>query len=99
MAHIHNLGFPRVGKKRELKFAVEAYWRGQLTQTELTEKGKVIRAENWAIQAEAGIELLPVGDFAWYDHVLNSSLLVGAIPKRHVNTDGNVDLDTLFRIG
>jgi len=99
MAHIHNLGFPRVGKKRELKFAVEAYWRGELTQAELLEKGKVIRAENWAIQAEAGIELLPVGDFAWYDHVLNTSLLVGATPKRHVNTDGSVDLDTLFRVG
>ena len=46
MAHIHNLGFPRVGKKRELKFAVEAYWRGELTQVELQEKGKVIRAKN-----------------------------------------------------
>ncbi|TLX45651.1 5-methyltetrahydropteroyltriglutamate--homocysteine S-methyltransferase [Pseudoalteromonas phenolica] len=99
MAYIHNLGFPRVGKKRELKFAVEAYWRGELTQVELLEKGKIIRAENWAIQAEAGIELLPVGDFAWYDHVLNTSLLVGATPKRHVNIDGSVDLDTLFRVG
>ncbi|ALO41579.1 5-methyltetrahydropteroyltriglutamate--homocysteine S-methyltransferase [Pseudoalteromonas phenolica] len=98
MAYIHNLGFPRIGKKRELKFAVESYWRGEINQDELLEKGKAIRVENWAIQANAGIELLPVGDFAWYDHILNTSLLLGAIPKRHVNTDGSVDLDTLFRV-
>ncbi|MCF2825391.1 5-methyltetrahydropteroyltriglutamate--homocysteine S-methyltransferase [Pseudoalteromonas sp. L23] len=98
MALTHNLGFPRVGKKRELKFAVERYWSGDLTQDDLIAEGKRIRAENWALQADAGVDLLPVGDFAWYDHVLNISLLVGAIPSRHKN-DESVNLDTLFRIG
>ncbi|NNG42890.1 5-methyltetrahydropteroyltriglutamate--homocysteine S-methyltransferase [Pseudoalteromonas sp. NEC-BIFX-2020_002] len=99
MAQLHNLGFPRIGTKRELKFAVESYWAGKISQAELLEKGKTIRAKNWALQADAGIELLPVGDFAWYDHVLSTSLLIGAVPKRHQKTDGSVDLDTLFRIG
>ncbi|WP_405128612.1 5-methyltetrahydropteroyltriglutamate--homocysteine S-methyltransferase [Pseudoalteromonas sp. PB2-1] len=98
MAQLHNLGFPRIGKKRELKFAIESYWAGKINQQVLLERGKSIRQENWALQANAGIDLLPVGDFAWYDHVLNTSLLVGAIPKRHYSEEGNVDLDTLFRI-
>ncbi|WP_404339438.1 5-methyltetrahydropteroyltriglutamate--homocysteine S-methyltransferase [Pseudoalteromonas mariniglutinosa] len=99
MAQLHNLGFPRIGKKRELKFAVEAYWAGKSSLQQLQQQGQAIRAENWALQADAGIELLPVGDFAWYDHVLSTSLLVGAVPARHQTADGNVDIDTLFRIG
>jgi len=99
MATIHSLGFPRVGKRRELKHAVEAYWAGDLSRTELFVKGQAIRAQNWALQASAGIELLPVGDFAWYDHVLATSLMVGAIPKRHQDDNETVDIDTLFRMG
>tara|TARA_R110001606_G_scaffold11368_11_gene49475 strand:+ start:2249 stop:4144 length:1896 start_codon:yes stop_codon:yes gene_type:complete len=99
MAQLHNLGFPRIGRKRELKFAVESYWAGKISQAQLLEQGKTIRAENWALQADAGIDLLPVGDFAWYDHVLSTSLLIGAVPKRHQKADGSIDLDTLFRIG
>ncbi|ATC95166.1 5-methyltetrahydropteroyltriglutamate--homocysteine S-methyltransferase [Pseudoalteromonas tunicata] len=99
MATIHNLGFPRVGKRRELKHAVEAYWAGDLSRTELFVKGQAIRAQNWALQANAGIALLPVGDFAWYDHVLATSLMVGAIPKRHQDDNETVDIDTLFRMG
>ena len=99
MAQLHNLGFPRIGRKRELKFAVESYWAGKISQAQLLEQGKTIRAENWALQADAGIDFLPVGDFAWYDHVLSTSLLIGAVPKRHQKADGSIDLDTLFRIG
>ncbi|OHU86737.1 MULTISPECIES: 5-methyltetrahydropteroyltriglutamate--homocysteine S-methyltransferase [Pseudoalteromonas] len=99
MTQIHNLGFPRIGKKRELKFAIEAYWAGKITQDELIEKGREIRAQNWKLQAQAGVELLPVGDFAWYDHVLNTSLLLGAVPERHRNHNEEINLDTLFRIG
>lgn len=99
MAQLHNLGFPRIGRKRELKFAVESYWAGKISQEQLLDQGKTIRAENWALQADAGIDLLPVGDFAWYDHVLSTSLLIGAVPKRHQKADGSIDLDTLFRIG
>ncbi|WP_105200455.1 5-methyltetrahydropteroyltriglutamate--homocysteine S-methyltransferase [Pseudoalteromonas sp. T1lg10] len=98
MARIHNLGFPRIGKRRELKFAIEAYWAGDITQEELRQRGAQIRQENWAMQSEAGIELVPVGDFAWYDQVLSTSMLVGAIPARHQSDSSNA-LDTLFRIG
>ncbi|MFC3032210.1 5-methyltetrahydropteroyltriglutamate--homocysteine S-methyltransferase [Pseudoalteromonas fenneropenaei] len=99
MATVHNLGFPRIGKRRELKFAIEAYWAGEIDKQELQARGKAIRAENWALQAQAGVELLPIGDFAWYDHVLNTSLLLNAVPTRHQDQAGEVNLDTLFRIG
>ena len=99
MAHLtHTLGFPRIGVKRELKQALENYWSGKNTQTDLLATGRTLRQRHWQWQAEAGIDLLPVGDFAWYDQVLGTSLLLGNIPARHRNQDGSVDLDTLFRI-
>lgn len=58
-----------------------------------------MRARHWDQQKQAGIDLLPVGDFARYDHVLTTSLLLGNVPARHQNKDGSVDIDTLFRIG
>lgn len=95
----HTLGFPRVGLHRELKKAQESYWAGNITQKELLDTGRELRARHWQQQQEAGVDLLPVGDFAWYDHVLTTSLLLGNVPARHQNDDGSVDLDTLFRIG
>lgn len=95
----HTLGFPRVGLKRELKKAQESYWAGNSTQEELLNVGRELRARHWQQQQHAGIDLLPVGDFAWYDHVLSTSLLLGNVPERHQNADGSIDLDTLFRIG
>lgn len=94
----HTLGFPRVGLKRELKKALEGYWSGALPQQELLAVGKTLRERHWQQQSAAGVDLVPVGDFAWYDHVLATSLLLGNVPTRHQNTDGSVDLDTLFRI-
>lgn len=95
----HTLGFPRVGLRRELKKAQESYWAGKSTQEELLAVGRELRARHWDQQKLAGVELLPVGDFAWYDHVLTTSLLLGNVPARHQNADGSVDIDTLFRIG
>ncbi|WP_226053000.1 5-methyltetrahydropteroyltriglutamate--homocysteine S-methyltransferase [Dickeya chrysanthemi] len=95
----HTLGFPRVGLRRELKKAQESYWAGNSTQEELLTVGRELRARYWQQQKDAGVELLPVGDFAWYDHVLTTSLLLGNVPARHQKADGSVDLDTLFRIG
>ncbi|GLY61354.1 5-methyltetrahydropteroyltriglutamate--homocysteine methyltransferase [Pectobacterium carotovorum subsp. carotovorum] len=95
----HTLGFPRVGLRRELKKAQESYWAGNATQEELLTVGRELRACHWQQQKDAGVDLLPVGDFAWYDHVLTTSLLLGNVPARHQNKDGSVDLDTLFRIG
>ncbi|MFS2223230.1 5-methyltetrahydropteroyltriglutamate--homocysteine S-methyltransferase [Pantoea sp. B65] len=95
----HTLGFPRVGLRRELKKAQESYWAGNSTQEELLAVGRELRARHWQQQKDAGVDLLPVGDFAWYDHVLTTSLLLGNVPARHQNKDGSVDLDTLFRLG
>ncbi|MEE3652227.1 MULTISPECIES: 5-methyltetrahydropteroyltriglutamate--homocysteine S-methyltransferase [unclassified Brenneria] len=95
----HTLGFPRVGLRRELKKAQESYWAGNATQQELLTVGRELRARHWQQQKDAGVDLLPVGDFAWYDHVLTTSLLLGNVPARHQNANGSVDLDTLFRIG
>lgn len=95
----HTLGFPRVGLRRELKKAQESYWAGTLSQQELLAVGRELRARHWQQQKQAGVDLVPVGDFAWYDHVLTTSLLLGNVPARHQNKDGSVDLDTLFRLG
>ena len=95
----HTLGFPRVGLRRELKKAQESYWAGTISQDDLLVTGRELRARHWQQQKDAGVNLLPVGDFAWYDHVLTTSLLLGNVPVRHQNKDGSVDLDTLFRVG
>ncbi|KNC10819.1 5-methyltetrahydropteroyltriglutamate--homocysteine methyltransferase [Pantoea sp. RIT-PI-b] len=95
----HTLGFPRVGLRRELKKAQESYWAGKSSQEELLAVGRELRARHWQQQQDAGVDLLPVGDFAWYDHVLTTSLMLGNVPARHQNHDGSVDLDTLFRLG
>ncbi|WP_264273242.1 5-methyltetrahydropteroyltriglutamate--homocysteine S-methyltransferase [Duffyella gerundensis] len=94
----HTLGFPRIGLRRELKKAQESYWAGNSTQEALLATGRELRARHWQQQQAAGVDLLPVGDFAWYDHVLTTSLMLGNVPARHQNKAGNVDLDTLFRI-
>lgn len=100
MTTLHNLGFPRIGLRRELKQALESYWRGELDQAELEQTGRDLRARHWALQAEAGIGLLPVGDFSFYDHVLDTSCLLGVVPERFGagGTAGEVDLDTYFRM-
>ncbi|MCP6698433.1 5-methyltetrahydropteroyltriglutamate--homocysteine S-methyltransferase [Pseudomonas donghuensis] len=99
MALAHNLGFPRIGADRELKKAQEAYWKGDLDQAGLEAVGRELRARHWQLQKDAGIELLPVGDFAWYDQVLTHSLTFGAIPERFAQVtgaNGLPTLDTLF---
>lgn len=79
----HNLGFPRIGADRELKKAQEAYWRGDINQTELEAIGRELRLAHWQLQADAGLDLIPTGDFAWYDQVLTLSATLGNIPLRH----------------
>jgi len=96
MALAHNLGFPRIGRDRELKKALEAYWQGKISAEDLQQVGRELRKEHWRMQQEAGIELLPVGDFAWYDQVLTHSLTFGVIPERFAPKDGVANFDTLF---
>ncbi|MBX9407708.1 5-methyltetrahydropteroyltriglutamate--homocysteine S-methyltransferase [Pseudomonas baetica] len=99
MAVAHTLGFPRIGADRELKKALEAYWKGDLDQAALNQVGRDLRATHWQLQKAAGIDLLPVGDFAWYDQVLTHSLTFGVIPERFDGVrdeHGQPSLDTLF---
>jgi 5-methyltetrahydropteroyltriglutamate--homocysteine methyltransferase len=82
----HNLGFPRIGGDRELKKAQEAYWRGEIDQAQLEQIGRELRRTHWQLQADAGLDLIPTGDFAWYDQVLTLSATIGNIPARHRKT-------------
>ncbi|MFH4415576.1 MAG: 5-methyltetrahydropteroyltriglutamate--homocysteine S-methyltransferase [Neisseriaceae bacterium] len=82
MSITHITGFPRVGAKRELKFSVEKFWSGKCSEADVLEVGKAIRQENRRLQKKAQIDLIPVGDFSYYDHVLDAQILVGAIPDR-----------------
>ncbi|WP_405118593.1 5-methyltetrahydropteroyltriglutamate--homocysteine S-methyltransferase [Pseudomonas leptonychotis] len=96
MALSHSLGFPRIGRDRELKKALEAHWKGELDEAGLQAVGRQLRATHWQLQKEAGIDLLPVGDFAWYDQVLTHSLTFGVIPERFRPHSGKPTLGTLF---
>ncbi|WET13211.1 MULTISPECIES: 5-methyltetrahydropteroyltriglutamate--homocysteine S-methyltransferase [unclassified Pseudomonas] len=96
MAVAHSLGFPRIGRDRELKKAQEAFWKGELDEAGLHAVGRDLRKAHWALQKQAGIDLLPVGDFAWYDQVLTHSLMFGVIPERFRPADGKATLQTLF---
>ena len=98
MALAHNLGLPRIGLQRETKSAVENYWQGKINQTELHAIGKKIRATNWGFQIAAGHDFLSVGDFSWYDQVLDMSVMLGVIPDRFKDKNNTIDIDTYFRM-
>ncbi|MDP3843598.1 MAG: 5-methyltetrahydropteroyltriglutamate--homocysteine S-methyltransferase [Oxalobacteraceae bacterium] len=82
MAVAHILGFPRIGAQRELKFALESFWSGASSEEALRDTGRSLRARHWQAQADAGLDAVSVGDFAWYDQVLNTLALLGAVPER-----------------
>ncbi|MCT4120157.1 5-methyltetrahydropteroyltriglutamate--homocysteine S-methyltransferase [Elizabethkingia anophelis] len=95
----HNLGYPRIGKKRELKKACEQYWSGKIIQKELLDVSRRIINENLKLQQEAGIDLIAVNDFSFYDHVLDMTLTLGAIPQRYhdvILNKANNELDLYF---
>ncbi|MEM9281779.1 MAG: 5-methyltetrahydropteroyltriglutamate--homocysteine S-methyltransferase [Verrucomicrobiota bacterium] len=93
-----NLGYPRIGEKRELKKATEAYWKGKLSLEELLATGKTLRETNWKKQQAAGIDLIPVNDFSYYDQVLDMSCLLGNVPPRFDWQGDQTDVDTVFTI-
>ena len=95
MTTIHNLGFPRIGARRELKFALESYWKGESSRDELKALGAGLRARNWTSQQS--LDLVPVGDFAFYDQVLDMSFTLGNLPERVQNFHGDA-LDNYFRV-
>jgi len=94
----HTLGFPRIGLNRELKKAQENYWSGNIMLEDFLSIGYELRKKNWQKQKESGINYVPVGDFAWYDHVLNTTMMLGNVPERHKNNTNSIDLDCLFRV-
>ncbi len=94
----HNLGFPRIGANRELKFALERYWRGEIGREELEATGRELRARHWKLQRDAGLDLVPVGDFSFYDQVLDHAALFGVVPERFGWDGGEIDLDLYFRM-
>jgi 5-methyltetrahydropteroyltriglutamate--homocysteine methyltransferase len=95
MALVHNLGFPRIGAKRELKFAQEAFWKGQISSAQLLTTASQIRGINWQIQQP--LDLVPVGDFSLYDQVLDMSFTLGNLPGRVAGLKGS-ELDNYFRV-
>ena len=94
----NNLGYPRMGSHRQLKKACEQYWAGKIDRKELQAAARKIKEENWQLQLNSGIDLVPCNDFSYYDQVLDMSLLLGAIPSRYtqvlssVKTNEEIDL-------
>jgi len=82
MARTHILGFPRIGARRELKFAQEAFWRGESSEAALREVAAGLRRRHWQLQADSGLDTVATGDFAYYDQMLSLTALLGALPAR-----------------
>ncbi len=95
MVTTHNLGFPRIGKKRELKVALESYWQGKSSQTKLLDTAAELRKSHW--QQQSALDYVPVGDFSLYDQVLDMSFMLGHIPSRVRDLPGDA-LDNYFRV-
>ncbi|WP_398478952.1 5-methyltetrahydropteroyltriglutamate--homocysteine S-methyltransferase [Tardiphaga sp.] len=93
---VATLGTPRIGPRRELKFALESFWAGKSTEQELLKTAADLRAANWAQQKSLGVTIIPSNDFSLYDQVLDTSVMVGAIPRAYGWTSGSVSLATYF---
>src|ERR1700743_1675867 len=89
-----NLGFPRMGRQRELKFALEGYWAEKRTEAELLALAEELRSRHWKLQQAAGIDFIPSNDFSLYDQVLDTLVLLGATPERFAS--GKVTLERYF---
>lgn len=92
MVKVSNLGYPRLGENREWKKLIESYWAGNISQDELQAQAKELRLSFLKKQADAGLDLIPVGDFSLYDHILDLSVQFGVIPNRFAKEDINLDL-------
>lgn len=93
-----NIGYPRIGEKREWKRALESFWNGNISEEKLLATTNAIRLESLRKQKELGVDLIPVGDFSLYDHVLDTSVMFGVVPKRFEYKSGKVTLETYFAI-
>jgi len=96
MIQIASIGYPRIGPKRELKKALEQFWKGEIKEQDLHTVAKNLKKQNWQTQKDNGVDLISSNDFSFYDQVLDAICLLGAIPKRY-KWDGNeVTLKTYF---
>ncbi len=95
MVTTHNLGFPRIGARRELKFAQEAFWKGQISEEELQITGAGLRRTHW--HSQRNLDRVPVGDFSFYDQVLDMSFTLGNLPERVSKSEGSA-LERYFRV-
>src|SRR5262245_18136426 len=98
MAITHILGYPRIGARRELKFATESYWRAEATEEALESVGRSLRAEHWAKQEAAGLGFLSAGDFSYYDQMLDHRVLLGCVPARFGFTARDMMLARYFAL-
>lgn len=89
-------GYPRQGQNRELKKAIEGYWKGRVDADALRQTAAELRRGTWQQLAEAGVHEVPTGDFSYYDHVLDTSVMVGAVPERHRDAVRRDALDGYF---
>ncbi|MEE9254662.1 MAG: 5-methyltetrahydropteroyltriglutamate--homocysteine S-methyltransferase, partial [Pseudomonadales bacterium] len=96
MTRAANLGFPRIGAKRELKRATEAYWKGATDAADLHAKAARLRARHWMLQNELGLDVIASNDFSLYDQVLDITAMLGAVPERFEHAGGDVDIDVYF---
>ena len=96
MVKAANLGFPRIGQNRELKKAVENYWKGKISLDELNNEASKIKKNNWQLQSKFKLDYIPSNDFSFYDQILDTICLVGAIPDIYQNNQEEIDLDTYF---
>ena len=91
-------GFPRIGADRELKKIIERYWKSDASLDEVREIARLLRAKHWRIQAETGVDLIPSNDFSYYDQMLDTAILLGAVPERYQKLNFEHEEDTLFAI-
>jgi len=96
MVTTHNLGFPRIGRNRELKFALEKYWKGDISESALSDIAADLRVRHW--QDQSVLDWIPVGDFSLYDHVLDMSFMLGNIPERVSTFSASSAIDNYFRV-
>ena len=90
------LGYPRVGRRRELKTALESYWKSKIPESELLRTAGGLREAHWALQKETGVGAIPCNDFSLYDQMLDMSRHLGVVPSRYKWSGGKVDLPTYF---
>ena len=96
MIKISTIGYPRIGPKRELKKVLELFWKGKISENELEKTAKELRKQNWQVQKANGVDLISSNDFSFYDQVLDTICLLGAIPKRYKWDKDKVSLKTYF---